>query len=133
MTIITTPQRTCFVICAHGRGVAIIHDGTWVGPGGAAHNTSRTSRSESIEIGTFPVGPLYYCHPFIIAIWTFFVYFRAPNLFQSKFVCPGFSRAGNKTLLSPLLLMLSKHECLDRPPCLSTREINARCLGPLES
>ena len=37
--------------------------------------------------------------------------FRAPNLLESKFDCPGFSRAGNKTLLSPLLLMLPKHHC----------------------
>ena len=36
-------------------------------------------------------------------------YFRAPNFLESKFDCPGISRAGNKTLLSPILLMLPKH------------------------
>ena len=46
---------------------------------------------------------LYYCN------LDLFIYFRAPNLLESKFDCPGFSRAGNITLLSPFLLMLPKH------------------------
>ena len=44
--------------------------GTWVGPGGAARNASRTGRKESIKIGTFLAGQLYYRHIFVIAIWT---------------------------------------------------------------
>ena len=39
--------------------------GTWVGPGSVARNTSRTSRRESITIGTFPAGQLHYCHTLI--------------------------------------------------------------------
>ena len=71
MTLINPPQS---LFCdpglrKGGGGVAIINDGAWVGPGTAARKTSRTSRRESIKIGTFPPGQLYYCHLFIIAIW----------------------------------------------------------------
>ena len=50
-----SPPRTCFAIWAYGRGggVAIINDGDVIS---AARNTSRTSRRESIQIGTFPAG-----------------------------------------------------------------------------
>ena len=77
---------------------------TATGPGSAARNTSRTSRRESIEIeiGTFPAGQLYYCHVFLIATWTCLHIFGS----ESKFDCPGFFPAGNKTRLSPPLLML---------------------------
>ena len=30
-----------------------------------------------------------------------YICLRVPNFLESKFDCPGFSRAGNKTLLSP--------------------------------
>ena len=64
--------------------------GTWVGPGSAVRNTSRTSRRKSIKIGTFPAGQLYHCHPFSIAIWITLV--------------PGFSRAGKKnTTVTPFI------------------------------
>ena len=75
--------------------------GTWVGPGSAGRNTSRTSRRESIKIGTFPADKLYYCQPFYYCDLDLFTYFRAPNLLESKFDCSGFFRAGNKMLLSP--------------------------------
>ena len=44
-----------------------MNQGLGVGPGSAARDTSRTSRRESIQIGTFSAGQQYYCHPYIIA------------------------------------------------------------------
>ena len=82
--------------------------GTWVGPGSAARNTSRTSRRESIKIGTFPARTIILCSLYCGDL-DLFIYFRASNLLEGKFDCLGFSRAGNRPLLSPLFLMLSKH------------------------
>ena len=70
MTLITPPPPELVLRSGLTEGGgAIMNDGAWVGPGTAARKTSRTSRRESIKIGTFPAGQLHYCHLFIIAIW----------------------------------------------------------------
>ena len=38
--------------------------------GSAARSTSSTSKRKSNKIGIFRAGTIYYCHPFIIAMWT---------------------------------------------------------------
>ena len=44
--------------------------GVAVGLGSAVRSTSSTSKRKSNEIEIFRAGTIYYCHPFIIAIWT---------------------------------------------------------------
>ena len=63
------PARTCFALVGLRKGGdAIINQGVGVEPGSAARNTySRTSRRESIKIGTFPAGQYHYCHTLLIA------------------------------------------------------------------
>ena len=41
-----------------------------VGLDSAARPTSSTNKRKSSKIGIFRAGKIYYCHPFIIAIWT---------------------------------------------------------------
>ena len=78
--------------------------GTWLGPGSAASNNSRTNHEKGIyKIVTFPAGKktllpsLCYCD-----LDMFVRYFWAPNLLESKFDCPGFFRPATKRYCHPL-------------------------------
>ena len=97
----TPTLGTCCALLVYGRvGIAIINQGVGVGPGSAARNTSRTSRRESVQIGTFSAGQHCYCHP-LYCQWTLFKPFRAPNLLESKCKLPDFFARQQYMLATP--------------------------------
>ena len=79
-------------------GAPMINQGVGVGPGSAAHSISSTSGKESVQIGMRLaeniVATPYYCR------WNLLIYFRVPNLLESKCSLPGFFWLGNNTIFA---------------------------------
>ena len=105
--------------------------GTWVGPGSAARNTGRTSRRESIKIGTFPAGQYnIIATPLLLRFGLvyiyIYIYIRPPNLLESKFDYPG----RQQNAIVTLILVLLKHYIHAEPETLLNLNPSPQILNP---
>ena len=81
-------------------GFAIINDGTWVGPGSAARNTSRTSRRDLFKSGRFR--PDNFATPLLLRFGLVYIFSGSERVRKQNFIVWAFFRPATKRHCRPL-------------------------------